>query len=498
MGTKKWRGDAPSVAQVNTITPASVTVGNQFSLTVNGKSVTFTATAATVANVTAGLTAAVAASTIPEFQEVTAADGTTVLTLTANTAGKPFTQTSSSATGSGSAGHSLTTSTTTANSGPNNWDVARNWDDGTAAGAVPVSTDDVYIENSSVDILYGLSQSGVTLTSLNIAASFTGKIGLPIINETGNYVEYRTTRYLTIKATTINIGYGEGSGSGRLLIDPLANATAIVVTSTGSPVEQAIPALCINGGGTAYTLTVLAGSVGVAVETAQTATLTTVTMGGDATVTLGSGCTLTTVTANGGTLTTNSAITTLNVNGSSTVYVMAGAVSALNHDAGTVYYRSSSTLTTLKLGSGAKIDFTQDQRARTVTNCTVESGSSITDTFKTVTWTNGISLNRCSLAEISLDLGTHFTLLVSSPAVASAGAYTGLIGDGVATSYTINAATHGLAGNGKLLVAVYDAATGLQETPSVTVNNSNGTVTVVFSVAPSSNAKRVTIVGAAA
>jgi hypothetical protein len=490
MATNKWRGDAPAVAQVNTVTPASVTIGNVFTLTINGKAVTFTATAATVANVTAGLVAAVTASTIPEFQEVTATDGTTVLTLTANTPGKPFTQTSSSATGTGSGGHSLTTSTTTANSGPNNWDVAANW----SAGSVPTSSDDVYIENSAVDILYGLSQSSVTLTTLNIANSFTGKIGLPQISESGGYYEYRT-RYLAIKATTVNIGYGEGSGSGRMLLDLLANATTLQITNTGSPVDQAIPALCIAGGGSTYTPTVLAGSVGFAVEVGQTATLDTPEIGGDAVVTFGSGCTITTLTVNSGTAWLYAGLTTLNVT-SGTVYCMAGAVGTANLDGGTVYYQSTGTITTLKVGTGAAIDFTHDQRARTVTNATLEATGAITDTYKTVTWTNGLALNRCSLGEVTLDLGAHFTLLVSSPATSPTNVYSGTIGDGVSTSYTINAATHGLAGNGKLIVDVYDASTGLREEPAVTVNNGTGAVTLVFSVAPSSNSKRIVIIGA--
>jgi hypothetical protein len=494
MATNRWRGDAPAVAQVNTITPASVTVGNVFTLTINGKSLSFTATAATIANVTAGLAAAVAASSIAEFQELDAADNTTNLTLTARTPGVPFTQTSNSATGTGSAGHSLSTSTSVANSGPNCWGIAGNW----SLGAIPVDGDDVYLEESAVDILYNLNQSSVDLVSLNVAASYTGRLGLPAVNDSGSYFEYRT-RHLTLTADTVNIGYGEGSGSGRVLLSLGANATTILVTKTGSPESQSLPAVGIAGSGSTYTLTVLDGSVGVGIELGQTATLDTVTLSGAAVVTLGVGCTVATVRQAGGTLTLHAAVTTLNVDGAgSTTYVMAGAVGALNIDGGTVWYRSTGPITTLKVGTAATINFTLDVRSRTVTNCTIEAGGAIVDTAKTVTWTNGISLNRCSLAEVALDLGTHFTVLVSSPAVGAAGVYSGLIGDGVATSYTIIAATHGLAGNGRLIVDVYDAATGLREEPAVTVNNATGAVTLVFSSAPASNAKRVVILGASA
>jgi len=42
---------AKARAEVKTITPANVNIGNTFSYTINGKTVTVTATAATVANV---------------------------------------------------------------------------------------------------------------------------------------------------------------------------------------------------------------------------------------------------------------------------------------------------------------------------------------------------------------------------------------------------------------------------------------------------------------
>lgn len=487
MATLKWRGDAPAVAQVNTVTPASVTIGNTFTVTINGKAITVTATAATVANVTALLAAAIAASTIPEFQEVTAADATTAVTLTANTAGVPFTQTSSSATGSGSAGHSLSTSTTTANSGPNSW-LAANF----STGSLPVDGDTVYFENSDVDVLYELDQSSIDLAALYIAQSFTGKIGLPYFNASG-YVEYRT-RYLTLTADTVNIGYGEGSGSGRILLSLGNNATVLNISNTGGAIEQGVPAVVVQGHASAtYTFVILKGSLGVATELSQVCVIDSITVA-DGTVTLGSGCTLTTVAMAGGTLATYVGATTLTVTGGTATH-FAGAIATLTIDGGTVYYRSTSTITTLKVGTDATIDFTQDPNARTVTTTTIQASSKIVDTNKTVTWTNGIALDRCSLDEVTIDLGTHFTILVSTPPTPPSSSYGALMGDGAATSYTINQATHGLSPTGVLLVAIYDVATNQQETPDIFVNEATGAVTVVFSSAPSSNSKRVVLVG---
>ena len=58
---------------------------------------------------------------------------------------------------------------------------------------IPGSGDDVFLEDSDVSVLYGLDQSSVSLASLNIAANYTGELGLPRVNAEGSteYVEYR-------------------------------------------------------------------------------------------------------------------------------------------------------------------------------------------------------------------------------------------------------------------------------------------------------------------
>src|SRR4029078_2123555 len=97
MSNKVFRGDSPPVAQVTKITPANVLIGDSFTVTCNGKSVTYVALANTVADVVAGLVAAISASTIPEFAEMlpSAASDNSYLTLTAVTAGVPFVVTTS-------------------------------------------------------------------------------------------------------------------------------------------------------------------------------------------------------------------------------------------------------------------------------------------------------------------------------------------------------------------------------------------------------------------
>ena len=90
MALKIWRGDAPAVAQVTTLTPAAVAIGDIFSVTINGKSVSVVATAATAANVCTLLAAAISESAIVEFQELIAVANGGSLVLTAAEAGVPF------------------------------------------------------------------------------------------------------------------------------------------------------------------------------------------------------------------------------------------------------------------------------------------------------------------------------------------------------------------------------------------------------------------------
>jgi hypothetical protein len=108
MANTIFRGDAKPVAQVVTITPANPEPGDVFTLTINGKSINYTAEEASVADVVDGLVAAWNESTIPEFAEVTAAavdsdddDESDYLTLTADTPGVPFEVTASATDGGG-------------------------------------------------------------------------------------------------------------------------------------------------------------------------------------------------------------------------------------------------------------------------------------------------------------------------------------------------------------------------------------------------------------
>jgi hypothetical protein len=94
--------------------------------------------------------------------------------------------------------------------------------------------------------------------------------------------------------------------------------------------------------------------------------------------------------------------------------------------------------------------------------------------------------------------GTVVTYVVgTSVGGGGGGVYTTLIGDGVATSFTINQATHGLAANGAILVQVNKVSDGNVERPSISVSDTTGAVTIGFVSAPATNSYRVTLLGSA-
>lgn len=382
MATQRWLGRALAVAQVSTITIGGTISGSDtFTVTINGRSITYTAGGGdAAADVAAGLQALLDASTITEFTEATYTVDTAVITATADTAGVPITFAVSKSSASGT----ITLATPTAATGPNHWDDDENW----STGSAPVNSDDVYIDNSAVSILYGLDQSAVTLTSLTIGASFTGTIGLPKTNASG-YPEYRDD-YLQIGATTVKLGTGEGSGSSRIKLNFGSVQTGVEVQSTGSSEEFGIPAVLIVGTHASNTLDVVSGSVGVAVFGGEAATIATLTHAQSAEVLCGAGCTLTTV-AGLGQVTLNSAVTTITQSAGLVTVIGSGAVTTLTLKGGQCVYRSSGTITTATIGG--VFDCSRDSTARTVTNCTLRTGGQILDPHSTLTFTNGILLD---------------------------------------------------------------------------------------------------------
>lgn len=425
MATVRWLGNAAAVAQVDTLTVGgTIEADDVFKMTINGKTLSVVAgstVAATVATtIAAAWNALTAADGWAEFAEITAlATSGGALTLTADTKGKPFTCTvSTTETGGGAAdAQTFGTAATVANSGPNDWSTATNW----SGGAVPVDADDVIVEDSTIDILYGLDQSSIQPTSLTIRRSFTGKIGLPNRNS-GGYEEYRE-KYLKIGPTTLSVGAGDaGGGSSRLKINTGTDQTAVTVHHTASPADTNSHAFVWKGTHAANTLTVKSGSVAVAPYAGETATIATLNVGyvnnvaGDSNVYLGTGCTLTTITQTGGKLVAQNNATTINLLDGELSVRGAATITTLNIDGGALYDESSGTFTTLNVGSGGGYDASRLLAAKTITTTNLRAGALLRDPNAKVTFTNGVVLSRCSIGELkngTIDFGPNRTLTPS-------------------------------------------------------------------------------------
>lgn len=281
----------------------------------------------------------------------------------------------------------LTVSQAVAPTGPNWWNEPENW----STGSNPANGDDVWFELSDVDCLYGIDQlSTVTLASLHMAQSYSGKIGLPVY--TGLYYEYRPT-YLAVGASSVLVGEGEGSGSGRIKLDTGSVQTNLVLIDGGTPEDGSLPAVLWKGSHASNAARVFKGSLGAAVLAGETATLSVLQVGtrgdveGDAEVFGGPGLSLTTVDKSGGLLELSAAATTITQTAGELVFGGSGGVTNLAIRGGTCFYNSTGTLGGNPIVSGdGLLDFSQDLRAKTVTNPIEVHGDTarIRDPYKVV------------------------------------------------------------------------------------------------------------------
>lgn len=419
MATVYWKGGAAPVAQVDTLTVGgTVEAGDLFTLALGDKTLSVAAADTSAANTAAAIAAAWNAldtTDWPEFAEITAAATTGgALTLTADEPGVPFTVVVATTESNGAAADDQTfaRAASVACSGPNHWDTAANW----SGGAIPANTNDVVIENSDVDILYGLDQSALTFASLTIKQSYTGKLGLPRRNA-GGYFEYRE-QSLKCGATVVNIGDGDGQGSGRIKLHTGTVAGTFTILNAGTPAETGIPAVLLQGSHANSALVVLKGDVGsafFAAETAQYASVKTSyrdSPAGDVHLRCGSGVTHGTITQAGGTIEIESNATTISQTEETATLWLKGAAAVTTLTAeGLVKSHSTGTITTATIRG--VLDKRGTMTAQTITNLTVTAGAEYHDPAGLLTLTNNMILSQCRPSEIVLDIAAGKTLAIS-------------------------------------------------------------------------------------
>lgn len=407
MATRYWTGRAASVAQVTKVVFSSIVATNTYSVTINGKTVSVVAASTSLTDLVAALINAWGASAEPEHQEAVASEmlNPTLegLRLDAVTPSNPMTITASATTGT------ATVTTVTAASGPTFWKLAGNWDGGT----LPASTDTLILEDFSGDILDGLTDTN-NYATIEIRASFTGTIGRPSTNPQG-YPEYRTQR-LTLSngsaTTALLVGYGNGNGSRSMRFDFLTSTVNGTVQKTGQTSDDgyAIDASGVDSG----TWHVYGGRVRFVssnivllnVIKSRTAQL-------DPYVYCDSTNILTDANVYGGEATLECQCDFLKAREQASVWIeKAGLYDSVTvSDNAVIYDNSTGAIgNMLTVENQGLIDFGSVATAKTIAACKIHAGGSIQDPWDRVTWTTGIQLQACRLADVSIDIGVGITI----------------------------------------------------------------------------------------
>lgn len=445
MSTRTWLGRAVPIPQVSILTLGGTWLQNDtITLTQNGKALTLTV-GATVTIPTildnllimmtgsgtlgSGYSVTAYGNTVGEYAQLTyTEDGSTKLTMTGPTDGRPFTVATTKSSTSGTVSDSTTSGTGT---GPHAADDADNWSGDTN----PVTGDDLVFDGSSdSDCLYNLDQLAIQPNSLVRTMGYTGKIGLPKVNSTNTslpFDEYLVD-YLTFandantNTTTVTIGDGEGAGSTRTKIN-FADCTVLTVNILGTGQRDSetpgVPALLLQSTDGSAVINLSRGDVGGAFYEGESFDPATINIGyidnpdTDSALVLGNDADIAnaTIVISGGTLETNSAngSGTITIN-AGTVTLKAGAHASIVVNAGVCYYRSSGALSAAIVRGGAALDFSRDLQARIVSACVAYAGARISDPNKTVTWSAGVDLVYCRLTEVDLDLGNNITVTPSA------------------------------------------------------------------------------------
>jgi hypothetical protein len=432
MATLRWKPASLNKKQTYTITvantwaqndTATITIDNVAFIVTIGTLVTTAQVATTIqqalsgttlTDTSASCTIAVAdggAALIPQFSEFTATVSSSVVTLTGNgtgaLAGRPFTvtvteTTAGTGTASGAAG---TTATSQYHASE-----ADNW-----GNAQIADNDTVVWDEGLLDTRYDLSTYTAGSSTCQPAAitktkKYSGNVGLAetnVDNSAKPYPEYRTPKYFTTDDNSVemavNLETGEGPGSGRFKLDAGAGQMTCTIFGRGSRAETGIPCILLKGTHASNVVRNIAGDVGIAYFSGETATVATLVTGegptSSAYTECGSGVSLTTATLNGGTQYTASAMTTANQN-AGVWYHRLGTITTLNVNGGTFYPTGAATITTLNLFG--TLDCTKGNVAFTVTNALqLYKGAKIIDPQGRLQ-NAPFKLNGCTFADVTI------------------------------------------------------------------------------------------------
>jgi len=296
------------------------------------------------------------ASSNPIVSKFVATQNAGQVILTSKTAGVPLTFST------GGTGTWTGVSTSTANVGNSDYGTARNW----SSDSVPTNSNDVVFGSGSVNVQYGLGQSGVSLGSLAVSVGCSSQFGR---------FENGSPHYLKVGSGSLDY-----RGSAQLAMFDLGSSSITpYIESYGSPSGNRLHSVYVKGSNLAG-LNINRGKVAVAGLTGDTSAVVTVNIGyvanqkSDADVLIGSGVTLTTLNQGGGNCVMSCGAATVNVASGATLTTDgSGAITELNVW-GNAFLNSTGTVTTINVRGGT-LDLTKVRNARTVTTVNLYNGS---------------------------------------------------------------------------------------------------------------------------
>lgn len=413
MADKVWIAKQMEQAQQEILTPSNPASGNSFSVEINGKQITFIAQGGDVSGVTAGLTSLLQAADAPEYTEITWTDTTSGINATSTIPGKPISLSVFAA--GGTAGFS--TSGLVPNKSASDLADGVNY----SPSGLPATGDVLYFDGSvQTPVKWNLhALSGRQLLAINQAAVMRGDIGLPDIDEDGDYPQFRPT-HLGVGATTLNIATGPGPGNQLTNYDLGASGRVINVFRSANSKQPSREAISIKTTNASGQLNQFGGQVGVAVYGGATSVLAAIqigaTNGGQApSLRLGAGTALSgTISMGNGSISINSPCQTFNQRNGTSFVNGSGAIGTLNIEGGTVNYQGQGAIgPEIKIGPSSTLNLGTAGASISLAGAVKMWANSVfLDRGQRGSYASGFALQNCRLQDVTIDIGPNRTISV--------------------------------------------------------------------------------------
>ena len=398
-----WVGRQRIRRQVSTLTIGTADTGGTTTVTIGGtKSVVITPTTTNTTTTATELTAACNASEEGEYTELTIESATNVITFAGPEDGSPFTIAKADG-----GSNSTTLATPTTATSPNHASDGANY----STGSIPGSSDRLVLQDSAISLKHGLDGLTNAIAFLR-KDTFTGSVGLPEVNANG-YPEYRRT-HLDLDATAITIEQSPNDTARQFRLEcTSSSACTLTITGPGSGAVIGSEVVELFGTPASSVANVTGGSVAIAPEVGQVATVATL-RGANSTIHCGAGTTLTTPTLATCQARFDCTYTTLTFDGGVIEVHGAAAGTTTTLDDGRLTWRSTGSPGTIEVGNGAYMDFTSAPANVAVSGTQkIHAGGTWDDRYGRVTTSYTLQLQRCDINEAAILLGNHKSLAVS-------------------------------------------------------------------------------------